>query len=221
MKLYFSPGACSFVPHTLLEIAGEPFEASMVKLHKGEHFSAEYKAINPRSQVPVLVDGDQVITQIVAIVGHLDQRYPQFGFIPRESLARTRMLETLAWMNNTVHPTFTHVFMPHKFTDSDAAKVELKSFNTRLYQGHMAELNTLVKQAADAGQPYLAGDRFGPLDAYALTLVRWGGIAGIDPETSPASWALVQRIAQLPPVARAIERERLQLNLFQPAPVHP
>ena len=85
----------------------------------------------------------------------------------------------------------------------------------------MAELNTLVKQAADAGQPYLAGDRFGPLDAYALTLVRWGGIAGIDPETSPASWALVQRIAQLPPVARAIERERLQLNLFQPAPVHP
>ena len=193
----------------------------MVKLHKGEHFSAEYKAINPRSQVPVLVDGDQVITQIVAIVGHLDQRYPQFGFIPRESLARTRMLETLAWMNNTVHSTFTHVFMPHKFADSDAAKVELKSFNTRLYQGQMAELNTLVMQAVDAGQPYLAGDRFGPLDAYALTLVRWGGIAGIDPETSPASWALVQRIAQLPPVARAIERERLQLNLFQPAPVHP
>ena len=221
MKLYFSPGACSFVPHTLLETAGEPFEASMVKLHKGEHFSAEYKAINPRSQVPVLVDGDQVITQIVAIVGHLDQRYPQFGFIPRESLARTRMLETLAWMNNTVHSTFTHVFMPHKFADSDAAKVELKSFNTRLYQGQMAELNTLVMQAADAGQPYLAGDRFGPLDAYALTLVRWGGIAGIDPETSPASWALVQRIAQLPPVARAIERERLQLNLFQPSPVHP
>ena len=221
MKLYFSPGACSFVPHTLLETAGEPFEASMVKLHKGEHFSAEYKAINPRSQVPVLVDGDQVITQIVAIVGHLDQRYPQFGFIPRESLARTRMLETLAWMNNTVHSTFTHVFMPHKFADSDAAKVELKSFNTRLYQGQMAELNTLVMQAVDAGQPYLAGDRFGPLDAYALTLVRWGGIAGIDPETSPASWALVQRIAQLPPVARAIERERLQLNLFQPSPVHP
>ena len=217
MKLYFAPGACSFVPHTLLETARAPFEAVMVKLYKGEHHSPEYKAINPRSQVPVLVDGNQVITQIVAIVSHLYDRFPQLGFIAREPQARSRMLETLAWMNNTVHPTFTHVFMPHKFAESDAAKAEIKSFNTRLYQGHLAELNTLVEQAAGVGQAYLAGDGFGPLDAYALTLVRWGGMVGIDPEAFPASWALVQRIAQLPAVARAIERERLQLNLFKPA----
>ena len=217
MKLYFSPGACSFVPHTLLETAGEPFEAAMVKLHKGENFSAEYKAINPRSQVPVLVDGDQVITQIVAIVSHLNERFPQLGFIPREPLARTRMLETLAWMNNTVHPTFTHIFLPHKFAESDAAKAELKAFNTNLYRGHMVELEALVEQAGRAGQPYLAGDHFGPLDAYTLTLARWGGIAGIDPVSSPSTWAFIGRIAALPPVARAIERERLQLNLYQPA----
>ncbi|MFC5496674.1 glutathione S-transferase family protein [Caenimonas terrae] len=217
MKLYFSPGACSFVPHTLLETAGEPFEPVLVKLHKGENFSPEYKAINPRSQVPVLVDGDQVITQIVAIVGHLADRFPQCGFIPRDPLARTRMLETLAWMNNTVHPTFTHIFMPQKFADSDAAKAELKAFNTRLYRGHLAELDALVARAQAQGKPYLAGDNFGPLDAYALTLARWGGIAGIDPTAFAATWAFVQRIAALPPVARAIERERLQLNLFKPA----
>ena len=217
MKLYFSPGACSFVPHTLLETAGEPFEAAMVKLHKGENFSAEYKAINPRSQVPVLVDGDQVITQIVAIVSHLNERFPQLGFIPREPLARTRMLETLAWMNNTVHPTFTHIFLPHKFAESDAAKAELKAFNSTLYRGHMVELEALVEQAGRAGQPYLAGDHFGPLDAYTLTLARWGGIAGIDPASCPATWAFIHRIAALAPVARAIERERLQLNLYQPA----
>src|SRR3954462_11568177 len=105
MKLYFAPGACSFVPHTLLETAGAPFEPVMVKLHKGENYSPEYKAINPRSQVPVLVDGDQVITQIQAIVSHLDSRFPHLHFIPADPLARTRMLETLAWMNNTVHPT--------------------------------------------------------------------------------------------------------------------
>ncbi len=217
MKLYFSPGACSFVPHTLLETAGAPFEPVLVKLHKGENYSPEYKAINPRSQVPVLVDGDQVITQIVAIVNHLDERFPQCGFVPREPLARTRMLETLAWMNNTVHPTFTHIFLPHKFAESDAAKAELKAFNTSLYRGHMAELDALVEKAQQAGRPYLAGEHFGPLDAYTLTLARWGSIAGIDPAASPATWAFMQRIAALPPVARAIERERLQLNLFKPA----
>ncbi len=217
MKLYFSPGACSFVPHTLLETAGAPFEPVLVKLHKAENFSPEYKAINPRSQVPVLVDGDQVVTQIFAIVSHLDDRFPQLGFIPREPLARTRMFETLAWMNNTVHPTFTHIFLPHKFAESDAAKAELKAFNTNLYRGHLEELEALVEQAGAAGKPYLAGDRFGPLDAYTLTLARWGGIAGIDPAAFPATWAFIERIAALAPVARAIERERLQLNLFKPA----
>jgi glutathione S-transferase len=217
LKLYFAPGACSFVPHTLLETAGEPFEAVMVKIHKGENYSPDYKAVNPRSQVPVLVDGGQVITQIVAIVSYLNDRFPQAGFLPREPLARARVLETLAWMNNTVHPTFTHIFMPHKFSDNAAVHGDLKAYNTRLYRGMLDELETLVQAAAAQGRSYLGGEHFGPLDAYALTLLRWGSIAGIDPEDHPALWTFVQRIAQLPPVARAMARERLQLNLYQAA----
>jgi glutathione S-transferase len=120
-------------------------------------------------------------------------------------------------MNNTVHPTFTHIFLPHKFAESDAAKAELKAFNAGLYRGHLVELEALVEKAVAAGKPYLGGDSFGPLDAYTLTLARWGSIAGIDPAGFPATWAFIARIAALPPVARAIERERLQLNLFKPA----
>jgi glutathione S-transferase len=156
LKLYFAPGACSFVPHTLLETAGEPFEPVMVKLHKQENYSPEYKAINPRSQVPVLVDGGEVITQIVAIVGYLDDRFPAGrAFLPHEPLARARVLETLAWMNNTVHPTFTHIFMPHKFTDKPELHADLKAYNTTLYAGMLGELEAMV--AGRAAQGRLAG----------------------------------------------------------------
>lgn len=62
LKLYYAPGACSFVPHCLLEASGAVFEPVMVKLHKGEQHSPEYQAINPRGQVPVLVDGAHVVT---------------------------------------------------------------------------------------------------------------------------------------------------------------
>jgi glutathione S-transferase len=106
--------------------------------------------------------------------------------------------------------------MPHKCAESDAAKAELKAFNTNLYRGLMQELDALVEKAQRDGKPCLAGDDFGPLDAYALTLARWGGIAGVDPTSFPATWEFMQRIAALPPVARAIERERLQLNLYKP-----
>jgi len=214
LKLYFAPGACSFVPHALLETAGEPFEPMLVKLHKAENQTPEYKALNPRGQVPVLVDGSEVITQIVAIVSYLNDRFPQCNFLPRESLARTRVLSTLAWMNNTVHPTFTHVFMPFKFAQTPETQAELKAFNAKVYAGLLGEIEQM---AQDKRTEFLGGERFGPLDAYALTLLRWGGFAQIDPTGFPALWAHVQKVAQLPGVAKAVERERLQLNLYKPA----
>ncbi len=76
LKLYFAPGACSFVPHCMLQRAGAEYQPIMVKLHKGEQHEADYLAINPRGQVPVLVDNGQVVTQILAIVLHLDQKFP-------------------------------------------------------------------------------------------------------------------------------------------------
>jgi glutathione S-transferase len=213
LKLYFSPGACSFVPHCMLQLAGTAYEPIMVKLHKGEQHGDEYKAINPRGQVPVLVDDDQVITQIVAIVLHLDQKFPDAQFLPTSPLARAKAIETLAWMNNTVHPTFTHIFMPHKFSDQTELQANLKEFNTQTYKGLLSELEGLVRSIAPSA--WLSGNRLGPLDAYALTLTRWGSLAGIDPSMYALLWAHVQRVAADQAVNVVIERERLQLNLFK------
>lgn len=213
LKLYYAPGACSFVPHAMLEMAGVNFEPVMVKLHKGEQRSAEYLAMNPRGQVPVLVHDGEIITQILAILLHLDETLPQAGIVPGSGLARTRALSTLAWMNNTVHPTFTHVFMPQKFTDDEGAQKIIRAFAANSYRGLLGEIEGMAAKAS----PWMGGDTPSALDAYALTLLRWGGYAGIDPTTLPETWALVQRFAALPAVARVIERERLQLNVYQPA----
>jgi glutathione S-transferase len=218
LKLYFAPGACSFVPHTLLEASGAPFEPVMVKIHKGENYEDAYKAVNPRSQVPALVtEQGEVVTQIVAIVAYLHERFPALQILPSDALARAKVLETLAWMNNTVHPTFTHIFMPHKFAGDAAVHGELRAHNTQLYRGMLGELEALAAAAEAEGRAWLGGAQFGPLDAYALTLLRWGSIAGIDPAGYPQAWALAQRVAALPAVQRAMERERLQLNLYKPA----
>jgi glutathione S-transferase len=213
LKLYFAPGACSFVPHVLLEMSGAEFEPQMVKLHKGEQNTEAYKTINPRGQVPVLVHEGQAVTQIVAIVLYLDQLFPQAGFLPTEAWARAQALSTLAWMNNTVHPTFTHIFMPHKFSDLPDVQAALKPYNTQLFRGMLGELQALVVAAAARGQVWLTGERFGVLDAYALTLTRWGTIADITPEEHPELWTFVQNVAAQAAVARVMERERLQLNM--------
>ena len=217
LTLYYAPGACSFIPHTLLECSGAPFDPVWVKLHKGEQQSAEYKAINPRGQVPVLVDDGHVVTQILAIIGYLNDRFPELHYLPSEPLARAKVMETLAWMNNTIHPTFTHIFMPQKFTDNPALHDELRRHATAQYRGLLGELQAIVQAAKAADKTWLGGEYFGPLDAYTLTVTRWGTIAGINPEDYPELWALVQQVAAHPGVARVIARERLQLNLYKPS----
>jgi glutathione S-transferase len=213
LKLYFAPGACSFVPHVLLELSGAEFEPCLVKLHKGEQNSPEYKALNPNGQVPVLVHDGQPITQILAITLHLDQMFPQMGFLPTELMARAKALSTLAWMNNTVHTTFAHIFLPQKFSDQPEVQAALKPFNTRLYRVMLGQLQAIVSQASEQGHAWLGGARLGALDAYTLTLFRWGTIAGIGADEHPALRDFVYRVAAEPAVARVIARERLQLNM--------
>jgi glutathione S-transferase len=213
LKLFFAPGACSFVPHAMLEIAGVNFEPAMVKLHKGEQRTADYLALNPRGQVPVLVDDGVVITQIVAILLHLDAKLPHAHIFPADGMARTHALSVLAWMNNTVHPTFTHFFMPQKFSDDEAAQQAMRAFAVPRYRECLQEIEALAAKA----QPWMTGEHPGALDAYALTLLRWGGYAGIDPASLPATWDLAQRFAALPGVAQAVERERLELSVYKPA----
>jgi len=215
IQLYFSPGACSFVPHVMLEKAGVPFEPIMVKLHKGEQQTPEFQMLNPNGQVPVLVDDGEVLTQILALVGYLDKRFPQAHILPDTPMARARAIEMLSWLNNTVHPTFTHVFMPHKFSDQPDVQANIREHAVGQYRRLMQALQARVV-ALSPGQ-WLAGEHLGPVDAYTLTVTRWATMAGIAPADMPQLWSYVQRVAADAAVARVIERERLTLNMHKPS----
>jgi glutathione S-transferase len=210
IQLYFSPGACSFVPHAMLEDSGLPFEPVMVKLHKGEQNAEPFRTLNPRGQVPVLVQDGATLTQIVALSLHIDALCPNRRFLPSEPMARSQAVSTLAWMNNTVHPTFTHVFMPQKYHGDASVQGQIREHAVTQYGQLLDELQSLVEGRAS---DWLSGEQWGPLDAYALTLTRWGSMAGHDPEARPALWSHVQRVAEQPAVARAMARERLTLNM--------
>jgi glutathione S-transferase len=54
-------------------------------------------------------------------------------------------------------------------------------------------------------------------DAYCFTLLRWGGYAGVDPDSVPQLKAYVERVVQAPPVAAALERERIRLDTYKKA----
>jgi glutathione S-transferase len=212
--LYFAPGACSFVPHALLEMAGAAFEPRMVKLHKGEQYSPDYLAINPRAQVPVLVDGNHTITQIMAIVQHLDALFPAAQLLPSDKFSRASALSLLAWMNNTAHPCFTHFFRPEKFAAEPAAVSAVREHARASFKACLEEINLRM---ADLSTDFLFGNEPTAPDCYALVLMRWGGFAGHHPKQFGALWAHANRMAAQAAIARVIEREKLQLEVAQMA----
>jgi glutathione S-transferase len=82
MKLYeFGPTRSIRVRWTLQEL-GVDFEPIRVNLLAGEHRRPEFLKINPAGKIPVLVDGDRVFTESVAIVLYLAEKYSNKGLLP-------------------------------------------------------------------------------------------------------------------------------------------
>ncbi len=216
-ELYFAPGACSFVPHVGLEIVkaatGRDFAPKLIKLHKGEHLTPEYIAMNPDGQVPVVMVEGKPLTQIVAICDWIDRANPEAKLLPTDAWKRAEALSQLAWMNNTAHPTFTHVFMPQKFADSEAARAEVKSHAVGQYRKRLEQ----VQEWAAKASPWMLGPQISFHDAYAFTLLRWAGYAGIDPASYPGLLKHVEKVMAAPPVAAALERERIKLDTYKAA----
>ena len=95
MKLYeFGPTRSIRVRWTLQEL-DVPFEPIVVNMMKGEHRQPAFLDINPAGKLPAMVDDDLVLTESMAIVIYLAEKYSEKGFIPADVKQRA---EFHKWM---------------------------------------------------------------------------------------------------------------------------
>ncbi len=95
MKLYeFGPSRAIRVRWTLQELGAE-FESVVIDLRTGEQRTPEFLKINPAGRLPALVDGDLVLTESVAIVLYLAEKYPGKRLIPSDLASRAQMYRWL------------------------------------------------------------------------------------------------------------------------------
>jgi len=95
MKLYEFPPTRSIRARWTLQELGVPFEAVTVNLAAGEHKNPAFLKINPAGKVPVLVDGDLTLTESIAIVTYLGEKYIDKGFVPRDLKQRAELYRWL------------------------------------------------------------------------------------------------------------------------------
>lgn len=77
---------------------GIPFELRTVDIIKGQHRSKEFSQINSLQKVPVLKDGDFILTESSAILIYLSCKYQTVDhWYPSDLQARARVHEYLGW----------------------------------------------------------------------------------------------------------------------------
>jgi maleylpyruvate isomerase len=105
MKLHnFFRSGTSHRLRIALHLKGLNYDYVAVDLRKNEHLGAAFKAINPQGLVPALVDGDLVLTQSVAIIEWLEERYPTPALLPTDLIDRARVRALAAIVGCDIHP---------------------------------------------------------------------------------------------------------------------
>ncbi|TAM84060.1 MAG: maleylacetoacetate isomerase [Candidimonas sp.] len=89
-----------------LALKGLSFELIPVELvrHGGEQHSAAYRALNPQSLVPTLIDDGVILTQSLAIMEYLDEAYGPALLVPKDARARARVRSLAQMVACDIHP---------------------------------------------------------------------------------------------------------------------
>ena len=153
---------------------------------------AEFLALNPNGQVPVLIDGDFVLWESSAILLYLAEFYGQDTLWTQDPHVRARMYQWLGWQASELNPAWGYAVTalvrklpgyddPARIADSMArwtTKMEL-------LEAHLA-----------GGEEYVAGGQFTLADiALGLSVHRWVMVP-IEKKTLPAVEAYHGRLKE-------------------------
>ena len=204
LKLYsFWRSSASYRVRIALNLKKLPYEYVPINLVKdgGQQYSAEYRALNPQSRVPFLVDGEFRLGQSLAILDYLESLQPKPALMPADPKLRARVLAFCHAIVADIQPlqnTGPNVYLGKTFGADDAKKAE--------WNRHWIQRGLEALEQERAGMPGSAcafGDAPTWADCVLVPQVynaeRWG----CDATKFPQLTALAQRLRERPEFAAA------------------
>jgi len=207
ITLHYAPGACSLAAHIVLEEIGLPYRARRLDLARGDQRSPEYLKLNPRGRVPTLVVDGKVLTENVGILAFLAGGWPKAGLWPERTWDQAKLLSTMAWISNTVHPCYGHLIRAARYVDDPAAQEAVRAKARVMYGEYLKEIDGLL-----AGRTWTIADRYTVADPYLLVFYRWGNRNGFPVKQLAHYSAVMQRVLARPAVKKAMADEGITLD---------
>lgn len=161
--------------------------------------SPAFRALNPAGKVPVLVDGDMVLTESAAIQLYLAEKFPESGLIPENIADRAQMYRWIFFLVTEIEQPLwriarnTVIYPEERRIPADIENA------TRDCKEMLAVLENHMQ-----GREYLVGDRLSVADLNAAYTLDWAREAGTLTD-APVLRAYVEKMYARPKAPTTIE----------------
>jgi glutathione S-transferase len=237
LSLYhYEPSANSMKPLLCLAEKGLEYESHYVDLHNFEQHSAEFVAVNPNGQVPVLIHDGAVINESTVINEYLDEVFPEVRLVPENPVERAQMRIWSKFVDEYFCPALSRigwsVLIPKiaaRLADGELdealKKIPLEEQRQKwltaatesFTQEQLAEARRQVTESIErmerllAERKWLAGEEYSLADVNSYSMVV--GVPRLVPEAmseekTPRSMAWLDRMNARPAVQAALATSR-------------
>lgn len=198
--LYYMPGACSMAVHVILNELKQNVKLENVGVQPRP---PEFLKINPRGNVPTLVDDGHVIREGGAIISYLLDKHGS-SLLPKSGKERATALEWLMFCNATLHPAYGRTFF--------AAKNFTGNIQEKVVAAFVENINKLWKDVEDrlSVSPYLAGNTITAGDILLTVIANWSGNIPAPIHIGPLAKKLFTTVIARPSYVQALAAEKVE-----------
>jgi maleylpyruvate isomerase len=202
MKLYtFFRSSASYRVRIALNLKGLDCEYLPIHLRRGggEQFSPDYKMKNPQALVPTLEDGGRFLTQSLAIIEYLEERYPEPPLLPKDPADRATVRAMALVIACEVHPIQNLRVLNFLKNELKLAEAE-----TNRWAQHWIDLGfTALEQMVSKQEKFCFGDTPTLADLCLVPQLANARRFGCDPAKYPTLVRIDAHCNTLPPFVKA------------------
>ena len=205
MRLYgYFRSSAAFRVRIALNLKGVAFESVPVHLLKGggEQFSESYRRINPASLVPALEDDGHVLTQSLAIIEYLDERFPEPALLPSDPLDRVYVRSIALSIACDVHPLNNLRVLRYLVRELGISDEAKSAWYRHWVELGLGQLEQFLVSAGRSGR-FALGDRVTIADVVIVPQVFNARRFDCDLAPFPTLSAIADRCIELEAFARA------------------
>ncbi|HEV8711506.1 MAG TPA: maleylacetoacetate isomerase [Candidatus Binatia bacterium] len=154
MKLYnFFRSSASYRVRIALNLKGIQYEYVPIHLRRGggEQYTPAYKVLNPQGIIPTLEDEGCVLTQSLAIIEYLEERYPDPPLLPRDPADRATVRSMALAVACEVHPVQNLRVLNYLKDVLHHTEEELNAWSRHWIMQGLTALEQMVRNAPNRG----------------------------------------------------------------------